>query len=190
MHFEGFPRNVRATAVPDPFFNSLLEGIDDLAEWKVTLRLLWLLGRKRGQYRYVSETELLADETLLRSLRNGGGDSADQIRHGLAQAVTRGTLVRHSSGESPEGRYYLLNTEENRRRLSNGTEDFRPARFEPSEPATSPDHGRSRSGSAEINIFDLYENNIGTFGPIMAQQLAEAEDRYPPGWIERPSSWR
>lgn len=184
MPFDGFPRNVRATSVPDPFFNSLLEEIDDLAEWRVTLRLIWLLGQKRGQGRYVSEPELLSDGTLLRSLGNHGGDSPEQIRHGLALAVTRGTLLRHSSGDSPEGRYYLLNTEENRRRLSNGTEDFRPAGFEPGEPATTADADRSRSGAAEINIYDLYENNIGTFGPIMAQQLTEAEDRYPPNWIE------
>ncbi len=170
--------------MPDPFFNSLLEEIEDLAEWKVTLRLLWLLGQKRGQGKYVSEQELLSDGTLLRSLGNLSGDPTEQVRHGLALAVTRGTLLGHSSGESPEGRYYLLNTEENRRRLANGMEDIRLGGFTSSEPAAAPSPDRSRSGAAEINIYDLYENNIGTFGPLMAQQLAEAEDRYPPGWIE------
>ena len=175
---------MRVTPVPDPFFNSLLEEIEDLAEWKVTLRFLWLLGQKRGQGMYVSEQELLTDWTLLRALSIGGGDPSEQIKHGLTLAVTRGTLIKHSASESPEARYYLLNTEENRRRLANGKLDFQSGSLTSSEPAATQLPDRSRSGAAEINIYDLYENNIGTFGPLMAQQLAEAEDRYPPQWIE------
>ncbi len=175
---------MRATPVPDPFFNSLLEEIEDLAELKVTLRMIWLLGQKRGQARYVSEKELLADTTLVRSLANAGGDPQQQIRHGLALAVTRGTLLRQSSNEAPEDRFYLLNSEENRRRLANRGTDFRPTDFpRDGVPAGHP-VDRSRSGTNEVNIYDLYENNIGTFGPLIAQQLAEAEDRYPPNWIE------
>ena len=184
MPFEGFPRNVRATPVPDPFFNSLLEEIEDLAELKVTLRLLWLLGQKRGQTRYVPEQELLADTTLVRSLANAGGDPQEQIRHGLALAVTRGTLLRQSSNEAPEERFYLLNSEENRRRLASRGAGFQPADFARDILPAGPPLDRSGGGAAEVNIYDLYENNIGTFGPLMAQQLAEAEDRYPGNWIE------
>ena len=184
MPSDWFPRNVRATAVPDPLFNSLLEEIEDLAELKVTLRLIWLLGRKRGQARYVSEDELLEDGTLLRGFRDTGGDPKERIRQGLALAVTRGTVLRHSPEDSPDQRCYLLNTEENRRRVASGaplaghndlTED--------NAPGVSPAR-RNAVESSEVNIYDLYENNIGTFGPLVAQQLAEAEDRYPPNWIE------
>jgi DnaD/phage-associated family protein len=169
--------------VPDPFFNLLLEEIEDLAELKVTLRLIWLLGQKPGPTRYVSEQELIADATLARSLVNVGGAPVEQIKHGLALAITRGTLLRHSPGEATGERYYLLNSEENRRRLVNRGTGFRPD-HSALDNLAGPSAQRSRVGTTEVNIFGLYENNIGTFGPMIAQQLAEAEERYPPNWIE------
>ena len=184
MPFEGFPRNVRATPVPDPFFNSLLEEIEDLAELKVTLRAVWLMGQKRGKTRYVSEVELLGDATLARSFRGAGGDPLEQVKHGIALAVTRGTLLRHSPVAAPAERYYLINTEENRRRLENREAAFEPGSLPRDEAPVGPLPARSRDGIKEVNIYDLYENNIGTFGPLIAQQLAEAEDRYPPNWID------
>jgi len=35
-----------------------------------------------------------------------------------------------------------------------------------------------------INIFALYEQNIGVITPIIAEELKEAEKLYPPQWIE------
>jgi DNA replication protein len=35
-----------------------------------------------------------------------------------------------------------------------------------------------------INIFDLYEQNIGMITPLIAEELKEAEKIYPPQWIE------
>jgi DNA replication protein len=41
----------------------------------------------------------------------------------------------------------------------------------------------SRQPSA-INIFALYEQNIGMITPMIAEELKEAEKLYPPQWIE------
>jgi DnaD/phage-associated family protein len=38
-------------------------------------------------------------------------------------------------------------------------------------------------GTAAPNIFTLYEENIGTITPLMADHLQEAEERYPADWI-------
>lgn len=184
MPFDGFPRNVRATPVPDPLFNSLLEEIDDLAELKVTLRTVWLLGQKRGQARYLSEGELLGDVTLARSMTKTSADPVEQVRQGLAMAVARGTLLKHSAGNAQEEHYYLLNSEENRRRLAGRASFTQPGNLIQPDAAVEPPSERSQGGPREVNIYDLYENNIGTFGPLIAQQLGEAEDRYPPNWIE------
>ena len=182
MPFDGFPRNVRATPVPDPFFNSLLEEIEDPAELKVTLRLIWLLGQKRGSPRYVSGSDLLNDPTLLRGLKSLGGDPRDRIRQGLNLALTRGTILRREDMAGNAEGIFLLNSEENRHRL---------AGFKPSVETLPP--GGNYSEATDLpatgpgglpSIYDLYENNIGTIGPLMGQQLAEAEDRYPPQWIE------
>lgn len=35
-----------------------------------------------------------------------------------------------------------------------------------------------------INIFDLYEQNIGIITPMIAEELKEAEKLYPPQWVE------
>ena len=184
MPFNGFPRNVRATPVPDPFFNSLLEEIEDLAELKVTLRLLWLLGQQHRQPRFVSEQELFNDPTLARGLAAMGGDPRERIRQGLNLAVTRGTLLRHAGADRSEVRCYLLNTDDNRRRLAQGKPNMRlGARDNESMPDGQPAPAQRQQENSP-NIYDLYENNIGTIGPLMAEQLAEAEERYPPQWIE------
>ena len=184
MPFEGFPRNVRATHVPDPFFNSLLEEIDDLVELKVTLRVIWMLGQERGYTKFVAEPAIISDATLARSLAGAGGNSREQIRHGLALAVSRGTLLRYSPSDSPEERCYLLNTEMNRRRVEGRTLKLGPSSLPSGGAAVGPPPNRSRVEPTQVNIFDLYENNIGTFGPLIAQQLGEAEEDYPPTWIE------
>jgi DNA replication protein len=35
-----------------------------------------------------------------------------------------------------------------------------------------------------VNIFVLYEQNIGMITPMIAEELQEADKLYPPGWIE------
>ena len=37
---------------------------------------------------------------------------------------------------------------------------------------------------ATVNIFTLYEQNVGIITPLIAEELKEAERVYPPGWIE------
>jgi DNA replication protein len=44
-----------------------------------------------------------------------------------------------------------------------------------------PDNSRQPSA---VNIFILYEQNIGMITPMIAEELQEAEKLYPPGWIE------
>ena len=48
MKFNGFPDRVRSIPAPAPLFGTLLEQIDDLAELKCLLRVLWLLQQKKG----------------------------------------------------------------------------------------------------------------------------------------------
>lgn len=70
MGFAGFPPKVRFTPVPNPIFGPLLEQIDDAAELKCLLRVIWLLQQQRGHPRFVSHDEILEDQVLARSLAN------------------------------------------------------------------------------------------------------------------------
>ncbi|KKK52043.1 hypothetical protein LCGC14_3108910, partial [marine sediment metagenome] len=40
------------------------------------------------------------------------------------------------------------------------------------------------AATALPNIFALYEENIGAITPLIADELKDAEERYPPQWIE------
>ena len=173
--FHGFPRGVRATPIPDPLLGVLLEGIDDLAELKVTLRAFWLAAQRKGPLPAVPLNEFLNDRVLVEGLRSQDRSPQDAIRRGLDAAVRRRTLLRLV--DDRETIFFAVNSESVRRAIGTGqsVEDPRAqdGRGLPYEPASE----------AKPNIFALYENNIGTMTPMVAEQLKEAEGEYSPAWI-------
>jgi DnaD/phage-associated family protein len=174
--FEGFPAGeLRFTSVPDLFFAELLPAINDLAELKITLHVIWL--RQRSRRQVITQAELAADETLARGLAELGDDLESVMREGLAQAVARGSLL-HAALESEEGLQdvYVLNSEGGRRALARilGGEVGPVGTKAVDRPAVEP----------RPNIFELYEDNIGLLSPILADELRDAEESYPADWIE------
>jgi len=95
----------------------------------------------------------------------GTANAAEGVREGLALAARRGTLVQAQDREG--GLHYAINTPAHRRALAS----LRPA---PAPPV----------GGPPANIFRLYEDNIGTITPLIAEELRQAEERYPWAWIE------
>ena len=178
MTFAGFPRSVRFTPVPNPLFAQLLEQIDDLAELKCTLRVIWLLHQKKGFPRFVALGELLADRTLINALTHRGKDTSTEVRSALARAVQRGTLATTTvRSEEAEKHLYALNTETNRRALEDVQDG---SSMDDSSQSAEPWEGAVE----RPNIFSLYEDNIGMLSPIIAEELKEAEEEYPQSWIE------
>ncbi|MCH8205944.1 MAG: DnaD domain protein [Chloroflexi bacterium] len=178
MAFAGFPRRVRFTPVPDPVFGPLLEQIDDLAELKCTLRVIWALHQKRGYPRFVTLSALLADRTLSRALADGDSPRRLRVEAALAHAVERGTLVSGTVQlDDGQERIYMLNTEADRSALAAISEaDLSPQQV----PVDEPWEGAVQ----QPNIFALYEDNVGMLSPMMADELREAEQVYPAPWIE------
>ena len=178
MAFAGFPRQVRSIPVPNPVFGPLLEQIDDLAELKCTLRVIWMLHQKKGRPRFVTLKELLADRTLARALSNGGSADPSPVEQALARAIHRGTLATGVVGRAGDGeRLYALNTESDRNALAGmvgGSIDAGPM------PKAEPWEGAIQ----RPNIFALYEDNIGMLSPMIADELHEAEELYPAVWLE------
>jgi DNA replication protein len=174
--FEGFPAGeLRFTSVPDLFFAELLPAIDNLAELKVTLHVIWL--RQREKKQVVTRAELAADETLAGGLGALGDDPDSALEAGLAWAVTRGSLL-HAKIESEAGLQdvYALNSEGGRQaleRIRDG-EVGAVAGVVVDRPLAEP----------PPNIFQLYEDNIGLLSPILADELRDAEATYPADWIE------
>jgi DnaD/phage-associated family protein len=125
--------------------------------------------------RFLTRRELAADATLLRSLANlAGGTDHEALARGLEAALVRNTLFRAEievGGGVEE--VFAVNTPSNRRAMETlaGTAM---ALEEPLPPA---------EGTAAPNIFALYEENIGTITPLIAEHLQDAEEHYSAEWI-------
>jgi len=174
--FAGFPAGGRATTIPSVFFSQVLPHIEDESELRVTLYVFYALGRRKGYPRFVTLNELRAESPLMAAL--GEDVAQSRLEAGLALAVERATLL--TIGIEHEGRserLYLLNTPSGRRAI----EQLQDGRIE---------LGRVLPPVQEAplleraNIYQLYEENIGPLSPVVAQELHEAEELYPPEWIE------
>ena len=178
--FSGFPARMQFTSIPNVFFSRLLPQISDIAELKITLHIFWLLYGKRGYPRFTTYRELLANTSLMSSLREGDKPPDEVLRNALEMAVNRGTilhLVLDIDG-TPEDAYFL-NTESDRQvvaKIRNGELVLAGLKaggkvYTDVETEPPPD------------IFTLYEQNIGMLTPMIAEELREAEKLYPEGWI-------
>jgi len=175
--FSGFPGKTKFTPIPNLFFSAVLPQIDDLAELKVTLHILWAVYQKRGYPRFVTYRELLGNHVLMKGLESDGSPG-ELLQRSLDQAVSRGTLLRltlERDGDVDD--LYFVNTEADRRAV---------ARIESGELNLGALVRREPCPASQErpNIFTLYEQNIGMLSPIVAEELKEAEKLYPASWIE------
>ncbi len=180
MHgFPGFPDGKqRLTPIPNLFFSDLLPIIENLAELKVTLYAFWALGQREGEVRYLRLPDFMNDPILLKAM--GGNNiqaGVDALMDGVERAVARGTFLQVTV-DSADGQMelYFLNTERGRAAVEGITRgEWRPS-ADDEQPITLL--------VERPNIFVLYEQNIGALTPIIAEELREAEQTYPPRWIE------
>lgn len=178
--FAGFPAgSMKFTPLPNLFFSAVLPQIEDLAELKVTLHVVWILHQKKGFPRYVTLQELAADATLIGGLKKAGCADESSIRRALALAEARGTFLHlavEAGGEAQD--LYFLNTAKGRevlRKLRSGELDIGQITGPPHEAAITVERP---------NIITLYEQNVGLLTPIIVDELREAEKLYPADWID------
>jgi DnaD/phage-associated family protein len=176
--FPGFPEGrLRLTSVPNLFFSDLLPNIDNLAEMKVTLYAFWALSQKEGAVRYLRLVDILNDSEFMKGMGPTATLAAEGVTDGLERAVARGTFL-HVNVESADGTMdlYFMNTAKGRAAVEGVTRgEWRP----------NPDDDELVTLLIERpNIFILYEQNIGSLTPLIADQLRDAEQAYPMDWIE------
>lgn len=166
-------------ALPFSFFSEILPEIDTIGELKVTLFAFLLLAQKGGADSSFQLAELQGDSTIVAALASAEKDGRIAVAEGLQQAVLRGTFLKakvQPPGEAA-GIWYWLHTPENQallRQVENGhwpetlSYNWQGVRLRWQRP----------------NIFTLYEQNIGSLTPLLADALQDAERSYPATWIE------
>lgn len=158
------------------FFSDVLPAIRDPAELVVSMYVFYVLGRKRGNQRYLVEAELRGEAPLMQALEPLGDNAGEALLRGLDASVARGTLlraVRRQDGR--ELKLYAVHVPGAAEMLAGlGARVSLP-------PAGETDFGIPPVVS---NIFVLYEENIGVVSPLLAEQLRVAESEYPWPWIE------
>ena len=175
--FEGFVTGGAATTLPAQFFVELLPEIDDEAELRVTLYALYAIARRRGELRAVRATELAAESPLVRTLERLGG--APALTPALARAAERGSLLACPLDDGDT--LYFVNSEGGRRnllRVQSGA--LAPPGVVPAAAAAA---SASASGQRPERPAQVYEREIGTLTPAVAEGLEQAAERYPEEWI-------
>ncbi|MBI4497216.1 MAG: DnaD domain protein [Chloroflexi bacterium] len=174
--FSGFPNRMEYTPIPNLFFTAVLPHLDDPVELRAVLVVFSLLARQRHLPRMVR----LAAVAACAAGWHGHAPGRSDLLVALRRAVARGVLLELAA-QDRDGReeyFYLLNTERNRRAVTALREGRMalapsPERWEPAPGPPPP----------QPNIFTLYQDNIGLITPIIADELRDAEQRYPTEWI-------
>jgi DNA replication protein len=181
MPDDGAPRT-DSIAIPVRFLETVAPEIREIAELQVMLAMFRVAAESRDIAAPVLEESLMHDPPLSRALRMSGASRPprEAIRHGIDLALARDSLLRFVIGVTAEDErvWLMLSTPANRRRLEQLRKgDTASAGL----PETSPG---ARVRVERPNVFVLYEQNIGMVTPLIADQLIEAMEVYPRGWIE------
>ncbi len=168
--------------VPRSFFERHLARIRDLAAVKVLLTIYRRAADLDRDAPFVSEEALFEDERLVEGVRLAASirQPIDEIRHGIEVLVAHDAIVRICVEQGSDESYWLMPKETDNLRLLNAfIRGERPFPYR----AVS-DDSIPRIAVERPNVFRLYEQNIGVLTPLIADQLIEAIELYPDGWIE------
>lgn len=183
--FTGYSGTAARTAVPNAFFAELLPRLAARpAELVIATYAFFAIGRRRGSPRYVTTSDLRADEPLRAALAGAlrvppsDREAIDRTLDAALDAlVDIGALLRIDSEDAAA---YFLPTPADRRAMARLRAQRPTPRRAPEGSAAPADRAAGRPS----DIVALYEDNIGTVPPLLIDELREAEDLYPPEWIE------
>ncbi len=179
QNFSGFPLKAEGTFIPNLFFTRIMPEIEDITELKTTLHIFWRLYQKRGYPRFITFTELLSDRTLISGIKEKVKSPAQSLQNALNLAVQRGTLLHLTlKKDNHQEEVYFLNTPSDKKAMNQILEGK--FSLEGLEVAKEPE----MIAPQPLDIFSLYEQNIGMLTPMLAEELREAEKLYPPEWIQ------
>lgn len=177
--FPGFPARAEVTPVPNLFFNAVMPQVDDIIELKTVLHVFWLLSRRRGYPQFVTYGELMSDPILMSGIRGDASPKEKVLHQALDQAVQHGVMLHLEIDRDgqPEDAYFI-NSEAAKEAISKIQQGKLP------QLVLSPRKAEKVEIKPPLDIFSLYEQNIGMLTPMITEELQDAEKLYPSEWIE------
>jgi len=184
-------------SLPDSFFTQVMPKIQDLVELKVVLYVAYLILRKQDHPFAFCHSEPFAPCHPEQS--EGSHVAQDRLREESSPAQGKLREESHAAQGRPQFvTYKELKAESCRLSAELGEETLRQALDSAVEHGALLHSTLSINGMLEdvysltvdsrqpptVNIFALYEQNIGMITPMIAEELKEAERLYPPQWIE------
>ena len=169
VKFNGFQEgDTEFTGIPDAFFKEILPVIQDLNELKVCLYLLWK-ARSLGNFGLpITVKSIMMDKVFSSGFSDNNDDRKGKIITALKSAV-RDTILIGPLDDGSQQEVYFINSPQGRKAA-------REFSGKANVPNLTLDH-------IQPNIFRLYEENIGPLTPLIADELRDAEERYPKNWI-------
>lgn len=161
--FTGFS-DENSCEIPVEFFTQLLPKLHSADEIKITLYALWHAWQNGASLGF-TQFDIEQDKAFFKSLTSPLEDTIDIV-------VKQKALI---SAECKSIRKYFLNSPAGREAAKHFSQNNI---FTVKTPGVGLQDRRSE-------IFNLYENNIGTITPMMAEELTEAEKVFPFAWIEQ-----
>jgi DNA replication protein len=177
--FKGFPPRPEVTPLPNIFFSEVLPRLESPAEIKVVMQVFFLLSRKKGYPRFISYEELANDPVLIKGLGDAGGEFRGILAGALDNAAKQ-RIFLHIPVDiegKPDEAYFINNEAEKDTlaRISEGKLKIPNITIRKVEEAVV---------EQPSDIYNLYEQNIGMLTPILAEELQEAEHKYPAEWVQ------
>lgn len=171
----------RPVPIPRSFFERHLSRIRDLAALKLLLTLYRLTDELDPDAPFVAEEAIFADRELAGGIRFAGSnrDPIEDLRHAIDVLVAHDAVVRVCVEDGETESFWLMRKEPEHQQLLNSY-----LRGERAFPYHGPTAAHPRIVVERPNVFRLYEQNIGVITPLIADQLVEAIELYPDGWIE------
>ena len=178
IEFDGFPAKMRFTPVPNIVFSSLLPQITDLNELKLLLHLFEILYPKKGRLKFVTLPELLHHHSLMIDLKDAPQSTPEGMQKTLEALAAKNIILCLTVNQGEETcTLYCLNNEANRlmlQKIQDGEivlPGIKPVKVAPVNVVES------------LDIFTVYEQNIGLLTPLIADEIREAARLYPEPWI-------
>jgi len=176
MTSSNIPKDIRYTPTPNLVFGKLLNQIDDINDLKFILRIIWMINQIKRVPKYLTIEEIMADKIVHAIIST----KSDIAMHATCLSMIKNPqfsnlLICHEIDTSKStSTVVAFNTTRNKTMLN------KTQQLDKSDSVFQPDGDVSAESP---NIFKLYEDNIGTLNPIIADELKIAETTYPNSWI-------